>query len=759
MPKPLSLFIRPPFTPWSLEHGYGPELPQPPSGPVMHQHARVATAGAAELFAAANGKLSLRPPGSGFDDPANEIAPEAGNAAPGSVNLYLHLSPLTAGQAAFRQRAATLLGLQGFVYLNVETSSLEDALRELLDKATLSSQPLPRGEVVKLFLEGSVDVPVTAGHAIGKAAAVAGGERQVGFAFLNVFGPFDPAHGYDWLRDFVEDGQAALDAFLQLVPKRWPIIDPALDKAAAIEMTRHGLFPLPALEQLRRDKSLSAAEWRTVGNNQKQLWHKRLLRRAGHADATNTEPPFEFDDLDWPNVFQLEALVEFYANYDDPWKAGAAPRPPTDAAYITVDFLDPAGGAATAAGSVVTLDGAADLTRVRAGADTIALDGDTARPNHLYRITAKDVTARTVTLDAPPALAGASAWRIALRPFLVVVDSFGAREEAKGGRRLRGTGATIQGTTTLPDGSTQTVIKLDGVPLLDRLNPGFDTVYLPGDSSARRAYRIVAADNAAAAKTVTVAGSPSFGGGSSAWQIPAGVSGEPPASGYKLGPGGAKGFDHYDGALFVVYGGIATRRIRWSSYTSRNYDPFDPAAPALPNQSLSSIRGNRRYVYSSFKSGNSFINYALAVVDPAAAGDAEPATYDGVRQARFYFGKQVADDSTTGTPVDGGVGKTAIRLHYGSTVSTSGCGSAGCVVSVDFYSLRDELIRIYQDEYAAQNGAGKQDAQVQKARYKKHTQSVTLNGDDSAQGLDGTNWNNKLTGVLWLIRPDERPEG
>lgn len=68
---------------------------------------------------------------------------------------------------------------------------------------------------------------------------------------------------------------------------------------------------------------------------------------------------------------------------------------------------------ATAAGAVVTLDGTPDLSKLDSNFDVIILAEDTARPSHIYRITAVDNAAKTVTVDGEPALRGGlSAWEI-----------------------------------------------------------------------------------------------------------------------------------------------------------------------------------------------------------------------------------------------------------------------------------------------------------------------------------------------------------
>lgn len=735
MPKPLRLFIRPPYTDWTLVHGFGHSQPPPPppAQPTIHTFALLRTTGAGELFAAVEGKLSARPPGIGVPDPTLALTiPAAGAPLPATVNLYLHISPTVAGRTDFDGRAAGINRIFAFAYLNVETASLEGALAELLDAATIPPGGLTRSQIVDMLVRGRLDVRVTAGHAVGAASTqgAPAGSRQIGFTVLTLFGPLDPAHSYDWMRDFVEDGQPDIDTLLALMPKRWPVIDAALGTNEAINLTQFALYPMTVLQDLNTSRNLSRSQFRQVGNNQKALWRRRLLRRVGHAPAGSTDPPFEFDDRDWRNIFQLEAVVEFFANFDDPWASGAVPRNPGDPHYNTLDFLDPAGTAATVAGNVATLDGNPDLTGVTVNHDVIVLDSDTARASRTYRITAVDDATNTVTLDAAPALTGASStWRIRLRPVIVIIDPFGGR--------LGGDRATAAANVVTLD---------DPVPDLSKVNPNFDTIYLPSDTARpSRTYRIINANDAA--HTVTLDANPNLDGGASAWSIQAGIGGELPALAYNLGPGGGRGYDHFDGITFIAKNGELQGRFRWTSYTSRNY----PAGSQL----LSSLRGNQLYDVSSYWSGKAFRNYSFKVTDRGAA-------YDGVREARFYFSTPVTPDNAPAGQDPNGGGKTLIRLHYSRFNNPGGgASSAGCLVSPMFEGFRTRMIELYQDDFRAVNGAN--DPEVQKLRGRNHAQSETLwnntqNGvGGAANQLTAGNWNDRLRSSLWVIRPDERP--
>ena len=670
MDRPLRLPIAPPdLTGWTLVYGFGPGA----GGGPMRTHAMVETFAPGLLLAAVDGALSAQPPrigGLGADE--DFVPPGAGAPLPDTVTLYLHLSPLIAADATFAARARELNEITGFAYINLETASLATHLAELLDTIALpaGAGALSRAERAQLLVRGDATVPINAGHAIGAASSrgAAAGHVRAGFAALAARGPLDPAHTLDWMRDFVADGQPAVDQFLALVPKRWPVIDPGLTTPEAIEQTRQRLYSLSVLDELRRTRQLTAAQWRQVGDNQKALWRSRLLRRSGHAPAANTAPPFEFDDQDWQNVFQLEAVVEFYLNYNDPWR----PAP------LVAGENSPR--------------------------EPFAADGTTRTPGY-------------VVVDL---LAG---WH------LVVVDSFGARLE---GDRAEAAANVV----TLTDAQDQ---------LLRKVNANFDTIYLPSDRArASRTYRITALDRAQ--RTVTLDGAPDFDGGASRWHIPAGVSGVLPALDYDLGPGGARGFDHFEGALFLVKDGVVHGRHRWSSYTSR---------ANTQAQLLSSLRGNKRYDFSTFRSANAFRNYSIKIVDHGEA-------YDGVAEARFYFATPVTADSVPagGNPATDphARGKTEIRIHYSETNRPNGgCSSAGCVVARGYYPLRDQMIDLYQADYRAANGAD--DPHIARIRGRGHAASQALWEGNAGPTLTAAQWNDRIRGTFWVIRPDERPLG
>src|SRR5690606_11198643 len=129
-----------------------------------------------------------------------------------------------------------------------------------------------------------------------------------------------------WMRDFVQEA-AVLGEFLDFAPPTGPLIEPELALADAMRRTTESLFPYATLLEFSRSHNLTPSQWRCVGDNQKALYRRRLLRRSGQA-RDEALPPFEFNGWDWHILFQLEAIVEYYANFDDPRREDAQPIQP-----------------------------------------------------------------------------------------------------------------------------------------------------------------------------------------------------------------------------------------------------------------------------------------------------------------------------------------------------------------------------------------------------------------------------------------------
>jgi hypothetical protein len=493
------------------------------------------------------------------------------------------------------------------------------------------------------------------------------------------------------------------------------------------------------------------------------------------------DPHFVFNTDDLGNVFQLEAVAEFYANYNDPWRSVTATPAPGEnqplapasvlggaGNYLTVDLLDPEGDAAApvppTSGTTTTqfvLDGTVDLTRVwarDAGAlasnshrDLIYLEAATSRPGRWYKIMAINPTTRTVTLDAAPVLnRPTSAWRIRLRPRLVLVDPIGPRAS------LRGERAWL--ASSRPD---ERRLQVGPEANLATININFDTVYLPADTArTSKTYRIVGCDRAAG--TVTLDAAPKLAARQTAWQMPAGLGGRftPVATNF---PSSDRGMDHYQGVMFVVYDGRVHTAKSWSSMTSVRW------APGAEDRS--SVRGNaaksgphpdsREYDCVSWVSSEVWRSYSYSVVTRGAG--------DHVDEARFYFDNVANPPGTWAAPpesltvrVDGN-GKGTIRIHDGHTNTdgdiASGTGSAGCVVSPLVHEWRELMIDLHQQERALLGSPpDPQLTVIAGCNTRAAAQALWTNSHGATPpAMPDSGWVHKLAARLWVIRPEERP--
>jgi len=510
--------------------------------------------------------------------------------------------------------------------------------------------------------------------------------------------------------------------------------------------TAAGLFPYAVLQEARRRLTLSRSDWRTIGNNQKAFYRERLLVRVGQPPAGSTAPPFEFNDVDWKNVFQLEAVAEFFVNFREPWDGSQpldpAANPPTaaDPDIGPRDFLNLAGTNATATGTTVVIndpgiDFGAILAGTRSG-DVIVLDGDTARASKTFKITATNAGAQSLTVDAAPSLAGAGSWTIKRRMQVGLSDRFGPRSS--------GPTATVTGV----DGNGFATLQLDSAP--PQVNAFFDTIYLSADTAPRRTYRILQVNG----NQIVVQGSPTLPG-SSPWAIQAGLSGDlnaAPGGGplpYVLGPlRPERGNDHFDGMLFVIYNEQVRFRGRWNSYTSRNQS--DPP-PQSNREVQSTIDGNRGYDLIAFNSTDDFRNYSLQVANYGQGAN----VVDLCSHARFFFDplRRPPDNPGGAVTVDGN-GKTLIRIHFTYLQQPGhGAQSQGCVVSFHMSDLRTELVEIFEEEYRALHNRV-EDGSISRLRgqTQNRTKAIWATGDADT-------WGNAFRGKLWLVRPDQLPVG
>ena len=140
------------------------------------------------------------------------------------------------------------------------------------------------------------------------------------------------------------------------------------------------------------------------------------------------------------------------------------------------------------------------------------------------------------------------------------------------------------------------------------------------------------------------------------------------------------------------------------------------------------------------------------MIDPFAIG-----VYDGTVEALRYFETPPVSQDTNDGPGGygwGTYGKTGIRLHHGhADDGDNSSGSAGCMVSFTYYSLRDLMLDKYQETYRLING-GVNDPNLQPLDNLNHDAAMAAK---DANTITSAAWDTKLRSFLYPIRPDEQP--
>lgn len=377
----------------------------------------------AEVLAGIDGILSARPPG--YDDvnqarnllnefetddyPESDTIeniiddPLVGQPLPETIDLYIH------AQAEIRGS----MEVTGFAYLNLDVSSLESTLSGDLEEPVLyglsaenfQADDLDDSDLIELLIAGLVDIPISATASIAQPATTPGGSTNwAGFAVCTTNGPVDPLHVY------AED-QAFFDLISGFGRGDWPLFDTA-DKTAALQLTEQTILPMAVLEALRDTHDLSYFEWRAVGNNQKDLFTAQLRRLANRTPTTDLgpdEPVFAFDLLDWQNLFQLEAVTEFYANFHQPWA-----QTPIEQTQNLTGTNASVSGTGTSWKRAISLDGSPDLSSVVANKDVIQFDEEVDRSEQAFLIVNIDDDANEIEVHGTPDFGNSpdSQWRI-----------------------------------------------------------------------------------------------------------------------------------------------------------------------------------------------------------------------------------------------------------------------------------------------------------------------------------------------------------
>ncbi len=453
------------------------------------------------------------------------------------------------------------------------------------------------------------------------------------------------------------------DVYIEEIQSRETSKTPSLvgDSASFAREARERIMSADELAEARRRFEPDAETWERIRVGQKALYRNGLLAHHGFGGTR----PFAWNDDDWRNLWQLEAVVEFYLNFTDPRRPGAPvagenkPRLPDEEGYVSVD---------------------------------LSRDPENSK-------------------------------RRAKKPFrgchMIVLDSAGGRVSGKSAKLM----------------DERKTLEVEGGDLLKRTNAGWDTVYVhPANEAAAgsrsRVFKILSCKNFRLELDRPVPAE--FGEGPMRWNIPAGLgANNPPKLDYTLRET-TNGYDHYDGVLYVVKDGVVHFRERVSSFTSRSH-----VSHAANGRDMS-LRGNKMYYFQNDPAGgNRTINYAFTLT--AKSG------YASTRmEARSYFAEPVKEGVTWN-----------LFVHYGYYISNR-TGSAGCFTSPAFSNIRDQIIELYQREYLEEYGM--EDKRVNTLRGKSQNECREIFAKDRA-AEDTWWWSMKAWGNLWLVRPEERPEG
>ena len=799
---------------WSLLRNYGEALPSPPpvNSPTVNRYSSVqlyTASGPLEIRAAATGVLKADFAHTygvteGFD-PA-DFEPVF---LQDRIAVTLSVSPFDGMDGGIDPTVNRVgdFSVMAFRYEEIDPTSM---LTYLVDK--LRTSVFPSGglagksddEIFEMFLAGRLEVKIGVGETFATSGAY-GSNHFVDFSVHTDQGPIHPSYFYDEARDKVTDGTGAVDDFLAIVPNTWPLLNPTGTVGDVLTATAADIYPWSALKQAKLDHSIGLSDWTTIKENQKQLFEEQLKQRTGH--ATGSADFFQFDDNDRKNLFMLEAVTEFFLNYDEPWDPALSPSPtpwsqsplagtnatltgttltfatPISITYlremhhwilitgdearpgkmyrimeidssgawvkldsepslaggastttwridvrIKVNFLDPEGSSATvstsAATSVVRVDSDTDFSEVVAGFSTIYFEeaDEETLGTKTFLITDFDPVMEEVSVEAELTFSGSSDWRIVNPPKILVIDPLGPR--------IKGTGATSPSSFE---------VDLDDEPVVDlfSVNEDFDRIYLEEDTYSRRTFLIDT--KATPNNTLTVDGMPSFPSGTSDWSIPAGIGGSQNNVVSVQVPDGT--YDNYDGMLFLVHDNQIQETFPWSSYSSRKYVDKDYG---------SSVKGNRRYDVVSFTSSHEKLHYCFKVEDPWSG-------YDGVIEALHYVKSVPAPWDEENGPT-GGNGKTEIRLHWGYTTNPEqNNGSAGCLVSHSFLSMRNMMVDMHNASYKAQHGVDKDPDLAPLTNVSQARNDELHSWYRGVTGWDGLTWKDKLRSRMYLIRPDELP--
>lgn len=587
------------FTNWHRRTAFGEALPSGRCSGFVHLDGNAFSESL--LLAAFDGKLSVREP-SGFLQPVAEAAQNAGGVLP-TVTLYLEPTAVKAHDewkelfAGITNRFSRIAGVTQaadatcfIVYRDVDANMAKNLLSPRLTSRSAQS----RDTNWSLFVSGQGSLMVQAGDEIGAAAPSSGasGACRCSIGLRTRYGMFDLGTWYqEMLNAPGVQAPSSATELVSLLGRASPLI-PRNTSLTTAGTSR--LWPWSALLEYRFANNLKYSDWRKLGSLQKSKYISQLMARVRPASGSGATP-FIFDVDDILNVFQLEAVTEFYLNLPEPWNLAMQPVASGSSEYRTLNLLSLYGSDARVTGTTLTLDDQLDMSRIMSGRDTIKLDAELDRDGKTFRIMAVDAANRKVTVDSAPRFGGStgSAWQIFHNPTLIEIDAFGSR--------VTGSSATLAGANkiSLNNLDQNQVAELHRVNIYDTIS--LSDVVAGTPAQARILEKPETTSTGGIRATVKVDRSVNPASGGSEWGIPSGIGGAQGWLDKSKYPRNPKWWDNYDGMMFLVGSGEVRSFFPWTSFSSQK-------------KSMSSIKGNLPYRFASyFSRRNTYINAGFRV--------------------------------------------------------------------------------------------------------------------------------------------------
>ena len=226
-----------------------------------------------------------------------------------------------------------------------------------------------------LFKELNIHIPIEKGTSIGSPAPsrVVSGDWDIEFHVIGESGPVDPTFFYVHCQDLLEENERdLLDQLLRqakLSPNGIYFTAgecysranlPADIQVNSIAPFETYIYPYWFLKIIKARIDEFSVTWEQIGRAQIKAYHRQLgdlfqcykTTLRANADATDDEliesindcvtsnpalDPFEFNDSDWKNIFQLQAIAEFFLNYPTPRDVSTSPVLPGDPQYNSND--------------------------------------------------------------------------------------------------------------------------------------------------------------------------------------------------------------------------------------------------------------------------------------------------------------------------------------------------------------------------------------------------------------------------------------